>query len=129
MAAETPILALAPTLPVPLTTLPSFQERGRHCEPGLQEDTDKGTSHGGLQGVHKGQPQCFGEWWTLGELLGEGTGVRGEQRRAGRGEVCCSSAALPRSQSAEDARGLAPKLAVEALPCSAPLMPGANGSL
>lgn len=51
--------------------LPSFPERGRHCEPGLQEDTDKGTGHRGLQGVHKGEPQCAGEWEMLQDLQGE----------------------------------------------------------
>lgn len=61
----------APTLflPMQLNPVPSFQERGRHCEPGLQEDTDKGASHGGLQRVHQRKQERFGEWGMLGALL------------------------------------------------------------
>lgn len=68
---------LAPPLPVPLTALPFFLERGWHCESGLQEDADKGASHGSLQGVHQGKPQRLGEQGLLWELQREGFSFRG----------------------------------------------------
>lgn len=57
--------------PRALLTPPGFSSEGRRLgEPGLQEDQDPGAGHGGLQGVHQGEPYRPGE-------AGVGGGGRG----------------------------------------------------